>query len=368
MSKIYKLFFSILTVVFLILVFSCEQSPLSDTQYEPQYPKNIIIFIGDGLGFEQVKAASFFKTGSASALSFSDFPVAAEVMTASASSSITDSAAAATAMATGIKVENGVLSARVPGDGSEIQTLLESAGNVGKGIGLVTTAYLTHATPAAFGAHEASRSNYAEIAGDYLSDSRPDVMMGGGENGLSISAASAEGYSTATNAPELSAHPTDTLPFAGLFGTTNIPYEYDGTGLLPGLTEMVSKALEMLAGYQEGFFLMAEGGRIDHAAHANDLERMVYETIEFSDAVALAMDWAEEREDTLIVVTADHETGGLSVDSNNGTGVMPSVTWSTGGHTGVNVPLYAMGYGAGRFGGTIENTRIHDILRSLLEG
>lgn len=350
----------------LVLGIGCNQTQFAP--FDPPYPKNIILFIGDGMGAEQIKAASFFRTGIADTLSFSDFPVSGEVITASASSSITDSAAAATAMATGIKVDNGVLSVRVPGDGSEAETLLEIADTAGKGTGLVTTAYLTHATPAAFGAHEPSRSNFPEIAADYLSDSRPDVMMGGGENGLTVIDAEAAGYATATTASELSAHPGETLPFAGLFGETNMPYEYDGTGTLPGLTEMVTKTLEMLSGFEEGFFLMAEGGRIDHAAHDNDLERMVYETIEFSDAVEAAVAWAEERTDTLIIVTADHETGGLLVESNNGMDMMPSVSWLPGGgHTGVNVPLYATGLLAGAFQDTMENTKIFDILKIFLE-
>ena len=140
------------------------------------------------------------------------------------------------------------------------------------------------------------------------------------------------------------------------------------TQTVPDIVKDIRLLLEMLSGFEEGFFLMAEGGRIDHAAHDNDLERMVYETIEFSDAVEAAVAWAEERTDTLIIVTADHETGGLLVESNKGMDVMPSVSWLPGGgHTGVNVPLYATGLLAGAFQDTMENTKIFDILKIFLE-
>jgi len=357
---------SILILFFIVLGFSCTQTETNVYENEARYPKNIILFIGDGMGYQHIQAASYFATGKSDNLSFSNFPCTAEVCTASASSSITDSAASGTAMACGIKVENGVLGLRIPGDGAEVETLLEYASGIGKSTGVVTTTYLTHATPASFSAHEPSRNNYNEIAADMLADSRPDVMMGGGENGLSVAAAADAGYSTVSTAEELALH-DDTLPVAGLFGTTHLPYEYDGTGSLPGLTDMVSKTLDMLSGFPDGFFLMVEGGRIDHAAHSNDLVRTVYETIEFSDAVELAVEWAGTAGDTLVVVTADHETGGLSIISDNGAGNLPEVVWSTTGHTGSNVPLYATGPGAGRFSGTIENTRIHDVLLDLLQ-
>jgi hypothetical protein len=124
---------------------------------------------------------------------------------------------------------------------------------------------------------------------------------------------------------------------------------------------MVAKALAALESHPGGFFLMAEGGMIDQAGHAKDLPRNIHETLEFSRAVQVALTWAAGRTDTLIVVTADHETGGLTVTKDNGPGQYPSVTWSTTGHTAANVPVFAKGVGAEQVYGVLDNTDIYRI-------
>ena len=130
---------------------------------------------------------------------------------------------------------------------------------------------------------------------------------------------------------------------SGQFGSGYMPYEYDGTfGTLPHLTDMTTAALDILDNNPDGFFLMVEGGRIDHAGHDNDLERNVEETLEFADSVQIILTWAAGRDDTLVIVTADHETGGMTVLTDN-PGDYPTVSWTTGGHTGANVPVYAWG-------------------------
>jgi alkaline phosphatase len=146
---------------------------------------------------------------------------------------------------------------------------------------------------------------------------------------------------------------------SGQFGTTNLPYEYDGLEDLPHLSDMTSVALDILNNDSDGFFAVIEGGKIDHAAHDNDIERTVQEMIEFENAIDVVYDWASSRNDTLIIVTADHETGGLTVDQNNGINVYPTVSWSSGGHTALNIPIYAWGEGADQFSGTIDNTDIY---------
>jgi len=328
-------------------------------------PKNIILLIGDGMGFEQVKAASIYATGTEDGLVMQMLPYQGQVTTYSASSSITDSAAAATAMATGHKVNNGVISVALPGDGSELETALEYHKARGLSVGLVTTTYMTHATPACFGAHNVSRSNTSDIGSDYLNQTRPNVLLGGGANGLTPTAATSAGYDVVTTRTALLALDTEdpllTL-LSGQFGSTHLPYEYDGTwDDLPHLHEMAATALAILDNNPNGFFLMIEGGRIDHAGHDNDLQRVIYETIEFNDTVQLVLDWAASRTDTLIIVTADHETGGLTVVQNNGVGNWPDVTWSTTGHTGVNVPIYADGPNAHYVAGVLDNTQIFSI-------
>jgi alkaline phosphatase len=154
-----------------------------------------------------------------------------------------------------------------------------------------------------------------------------------------------------------------TVRLCGLFGTSHLPYEYDGYGAeYPHLSEMTDVALDILDNDPRGFFLMVEGGRIDHACHANDLPRAVLETVEFDAAVQSVIDWMGPRTDTLVVVTADHETGGLRVVEGNGEGEFPTVTWSTGGHTGDDVPVYATGPNADLVTGVFENTLIFEII------
>lgn len=332
---------------------------------KPNLLKNVIFCIGDGMGFEKVKAAGMYANGEAGTLSFEAFPYRGEVTTHSADSPMTDSAAAATALATGFKVNNGVLSTAIPGDGRELYTLLEHFRDQGKSTGLVSTTFITHATPAAFGAHNPSRGNLEEIAGDYLNFTRPNVLFGGGGNGMSAAAAETANYTVVTDRQGLLTLDSKNLAWvSGQFGDTNLPYEYDGLGDLPHLSEMAATALDLLSGNPVGFFLMIEGGRIDHAGHSNDIERNVCETIEFSNTLRVVMDWSQARNDTLIIVTADHETGGLQVLENNGVGNFPTVSWSTEGHTSTNVPVYGWGSNAERIGGVMDNTDLVNVVQN----
>lgn len=320
-------------------------------------PKNVIILIGDGMGFEHVRAAGIYKNGSPGTLMMESFPHQGQVTTYSASSPVTDSAAAATAIATGYKVNNGVVSVATPGDGGELETLLEYFKTLGKSTGLVTTTNVTHATPACFGAHESSRYSYSAIANDYLNQTRPNVLFGGGGSGMSVSSAQAAGYTVVTDAAGMLALNTETANMvSGQFGSGGLPYEFDGLDNLPHLSEMTETALKILDNDPDGFFLMVESGLIDWASHINNFSKAVLETIEFDNAVQEVLAWAAGRTDTLIIVTADHETGGLNVDANNGAGNYPTVTWSTTGHTGVNIPVYARGPNAGLISAVMDNT------------
>jgi alkaline phosphatase len=323
-------------------------------------PKNIIFFVGDGMGPEQVKAAGIYAYGAPGTLSFESFPYQGRLTTYSANSSIPDSAAAATAMATGFKVNNDVISMAYPGNGSELETLLEYYKSLGKSTGLVTTTYVEHATPAAFGAHEPSRDNYTNIANDYLTQTQPNILFGGCGY---TSAADSYGYVEVFDRAGMQALDTDAVDrVSGQFGSGYMPYEYDGLGSLPHLSEMTATALDILDKDADGFFLMVEGGMIDQACHSNDLIRSIYETIEFANAVQVAIEWAAGRNDTLILVAADHETGGLTVTANNGAGVLPSVTWATTGHTAANVPAYAWGVNAELISGVMDNTEMFEVV------
>lgn len=328
-------------------------------------PGNVILFIGDGMGYEQIKAAGMYANGTVGTLSFEQFPISGSLTTYAAGGALTDSAAAATAMATGHKVSNGVLSMDIPGSGAELLTLVELFADYGKSTGLISTAHITHATPAAFGSHEPDRGNYDQIAADYLSQTQPSLLLGGGGYGMSPQAALLAGYTVVVDKVELlNLDVLTAIKISGQFGDGHLPYELDGLGDLPNLSEMTAKALEILEQDPDGFFLMIEGGRIDHAGHVNDLHRNILETIEFDEAVEVAYRWMSDRDDTLIVVTADHETGGLTVVGNNGAGNLPSVTWQTTGHTAVTVPVYAVGSNAYLFNTELDNTDIFYIISS----
>ncbi len=339
-------------------------------------PKNVILMIGDGMGPEQVKAAGMYLNGAAGTLNFELFPSQAVQTTFAANSSVTDSAAAGTAMAAGVKVNNGVISLAIPGDRSELPTMLEIFKAQGKSTGLVTTTYTTHATPASFGAHETSRHNNNQIGQDYLNQTRPNVLFGGSHGSLNATDINNDpGYTLVENRAELNALNTSAEPFvAGLFGAGHLPFEYDydqgtntGYDTLPHLSEMTSTALDLLGNDPDGFFLMVEGGRIDHAGHSSNFDpllktgRNIFETIEFANAIQEVVDWANLNDpglaNTLILVTADHETGDLTVTENNPTaGILPDVTWGSTSHTGVNVPLVALGVNSELVSGVHDNT------------
>lgn len=330
--------------------------------------KNIVLLIGDGMGFEQVRAAGMYANGVAGSLSFEKFPYQGFVNTLNAENAITDSGAAATAMATGIKVSNTVISMAIPGNGIELMTIFEVAKSLGASIGLVTTTTISHATPAAFGAHETSRNNYPEIILDYLTGSQPNVLFGGGEF-IDPDTSRNAGYTVVEDDDSLNSINTDFENMVwGQFGETHMPYELDGLGIYPHLSDLARTALDIVDNDPDGFILVIEGGRIDHAGHSNDIQRSVLETIEFSNTAKVVMDWARNRNDTLVIVTADHETGGLQILDNNGKSQFPSVTWSTTGHTDFDVPIYAWGVNAHMVNGHIDNTDIYTLMDTVLLG
>lgn len=353
---------------------------------------NVILMIGDGMGLEHLKAAGHYAHGREGSTFIESLPRQARVVTCSAYAvptnavanavepKITDSAAAATAFATGRKVYNGVLSVALPGDGKPLVSALELAQAAGKRTGLVTTSFLTDATPAAFGAHVKARTMQKEVAAALLKTCRPTLMLGGGSKDkiatLNATGGEAAGYKVAIDRAGLKALIAETPErILGVFSAGPMCYEFDHATTtrkeydrIPHLSEMAAAALEFLPHGTNGFFLMIEGGCIDKAAHGNHLERDVYEAVEFDRTVAQVVAWAQKRGDTLVLVTADHETGGLKVTQGNGEGKMPTVTWSSKGHTGANVGLFAMGPGSESIAGTLDNTDIFRLLTGAFTG
>lgn len=323
--------------------------------------RNVILFVGDGMGLGQIEATRCY---AGEPLFFESFPFRSLIETAAAGGWITDSAASGTALASGYKVNTGVVSLAIPGDAQELETVLEYLQGWGKASGLITTSYLPDATPAAFGAHAACRFDSEMIAWQYLNRTRPEVLMGGEAAGLSLAVAESAGYHVVTDRLSLVAAQTGTVArLCGLFGAGYLPYEYDGLGEMPSLAEMTACALSVLSRDPDGFFLMVEGGLIDIACHGNDLPRCVAETLAFDRAVEVCATWAHGREDTLILVVADHETGGLSVVRDAGPGLLPEVNWSTSGHTGEPVALFGWGVNAEWVTGASDNTHVAGLMR-----
>ena len=330
---------------------------------------NVILFIGDGMGDAQMEAASYYATGTPDGLFIQNLSVASTVTTYSASSSVTDSAAAATAMATGHKVANGVISRDLSGSGRDITTILEMASDSGLATGLVTTTYLTHATAAAFGAHVDTRTDYDGIARDYLSGSRPNVLFGGGENGLTAASLLAAGYSVATDTVSMRALAASGDDYvAVVIGDAHLPYVYDGRPIgVPTLLEMTEAAIEVVSRDPDGFFLVVEAGRIDHAGHVHDIDRLIPEVLELDAVVEYVVRHLGSSGTTDIIVTADHETGGLVVTSPGGVGTIPGVTWTADAHTGTPVSLFATGPSGIAFSTVTDNTHVFYRMRWVLD-
>lgn len=323
--------------------------------------KYVILFIGDGMGKAQVQAGRYFVNAGTAPLSFERFPHTGEVTTYSASSDVTDSAAAATAMATGHKVNNGVIAVADPGDQSDLQTVLELRKRRGQATGLVTIHdVISSATPAGFGAHALNRASTTEIEEDLIGGSRPNILFGDGRPMLPLSQFTAAGYAYVEDEDPRAAVKAD--PMERLLGA----FQPDATDL----ATRTQAALEILEEDPEGFFLMVEQAGTDKAGHAADLSAAVKAVAELDAAVKVAVAWAEQRSNSLIVVTADHETGGLScstepTDPAPVAAAVPSAQCSYPGgyaHTGVNVPIYAIGVGSESVSGTLDNTRIYALL------
>ena len=277
--------------------------------------KNVIFMIGDGMGYNQIHIAQELL---GKKLFLTSLPHTGLVFTPSANNRVTDSAAAATALATGHKTNNQALG-KSP-EGKDLPTLLEKFKHAGKRTGLVTTTSLTDATPAAFAAHVAHRKEHALIA-QWMLKNQPDLLLGGGRKHFLplLTQFKKQKYEVITSADELS-HilPLKNKKLLGLFHQEHLNYEIDREEIPemkeePSLSQMTKSALHYLKDAPQGFFLMVEGGKIDHAAHELDLAAMAYEGLKFDQAIQTAYTFAKKRKDTLIVITADHETSALGL-------------------------------------------------------
>lgn len=328
----------------------------------------IILFIGDGMGPVQEEVASYFAHGVPDGLTIDELPVRGQILTAS-SSGLTDSAASATTIATGALTYNGRIAVDLAGE--PVETVVELAHSLGLSAGVVTTSSLPHATPAAFTAHESSRGRMRAIAEDQVREVRPEVMLGGGATYFAadpeagspdlVEELVAEGYLAIESGEELAAlDPRTTDRLFGAFAGGHLPYvrARGESGQVPSLEEMTLSALQILDRDPDGFFLMVEGARIDHAGHGNRLEDIIAETLELDRAVAAARAWAAGKGGVTLIVTADHETGGLELLAPGAAGEVPAVSWRWGSHTNRRVGVYAEGPATAELDGAIADHRL----------
>ena len=367
--------------------------------------KYVFYFIGDGMGFSHVALAEAYlaqERGDSCGqdpLTFTQFPVLGMATTFSASNPITCSSAAGTALATGYKTKNHMLGMNP--DSLPLKSIAYKIHEAGYKVGIMTTVGINHATPAAFYAHNVSRSDYYPI-GLELAESGFEFFGGGGylhptgspklEEPLPYlgDAALAAGYTFARGLDEFAEKKCDKIIL-----TRNTDYE----GALPyrfgcaedelNLAQVVDAAIQVLENGSKGFFLMAEGGLIDYAAHSNNTLADIFETLDFDKAVAVAYEFYKKHpKQTLIVVTADHETGGVALGRDKGYrfdltvfdevktnessndveeymntkavqeeySEKAHIGWTTGSHTGAPVPVWAVGAGSEQFAGRQDNT------------
>lgn len=315
--------------------------------------RNVILFIGDGMGFGHLDAARSFANGNTAPLVMETLPVQRRMDTRNALGQITDSAAGATAFATGRKVSNAVLSLALPGDGRPLPSALELRQASGAVTGLVTRETpIVDATPAAFAAHRASRYDAAEIAHQIFRVTRPDFVAGVAAPFADVTAALEAGYFTLAG-PD----PMGVVSVAQP-GLHRVAWLYENSQA-PPLDELTSTALSFLSRHEGGFFLMVENEGTDTAGHANDLAHIVEAVLTFDQAVARGLAFALARQDTLVLVTADHETGGVAIDPGTArAGQLPQHTFSTFGHTSDHVPVFAFGPGAEELPQLVQNQEL----------
>lgn len=333
------------------------------------FPKNIILMIGDGMGIAQVTAGMYANNG---ALNIDQFTATGLIKTHSEKHLITDSAAGATAFSCGCKTYNGAIgltAAKKP-----CPTILEQAEAFGMATGLVATSSITHATPASFIAHVVDRQYMEDIAAFFVKTDI-DLFIGGGmkyftnrktdqrnlydelqQKGYQVNDFNGYALNNEIPSPE--------KPFAWFSAMEEPSSVADGRKYLPVAARMAPAYLSKRS--DKGFFLMIEGSQIDWACHANKAEDAVREMLDFDQAIGQVLEFAKKDGNTLVVVTADHETGGMALLRGE-TKETLSIKFTTDYHTASLVPVFAYGPGAEQFNGLYDNTDIYVKMRALMQ-
>ena len=367
-----------------------EGKPLSQKAIIPikNKPKNIILLISDGMSLTQVSTYRLLKGGPNERIAVDKFPVSGIVLTHSENAIVTDSASSATAFSTGRKTNNGALG--LDEDNKILENFTEIIDRYGYVSSLISTSEITHATPAAYASHVDLRWKTDEISLQMM-ESKVMTILGGGRHfflpedlggkrsdGLNLLEQMESSRMVMTEKKELDSFDhSDLGKVVGLFADEALrdKEKPENHVFEPSSSEMLNFAINRSEKFNEngckGFFIMLEGSQVDWAGHANDLNYLKREMQDFDEAVELALDYATQNPDTLVIATADHETGGLLIESSSPTDyTAPEVKFSFntgigyGSHTGVPVPVYAYGPGSENFTGTLDNT---DIFYAMLE-
>lgn len=326
-------------------------------QKRKTHPKNIILMVGDGMGTAQIYAGLTANKGS---LNLERCTTIGFHKNQASDSYVTDSAAGATAFACGQKTYNGAIG--VDATGKPIPTILEIAERNGLATGLIATCSITHATPACFISHQPSRSLDEAIALGFLKTDI-DVFIGGGRkyfsqrsDGLNLNdSLKRRGYQIANSIKEVQQITKGKL--AAFLADEQQAKFSEGRG--DELVKSTATAIQLLKGNKKGMFIMIEGSQIDWGGHSNDTQYIIDEMIDFDNAIGKVLDFAAADGNTLVVITADHETGGFSIVGGDMQTGKVEGKFTTGNHTGVMIPVFAYGPGAEQFSGIYQNTEIY---------
>lgn len=353
--------------------------------------KNIILLIGDGMSASQVSSYRLLKGGPNARLAVDKFPISGIVLTHSEDAIVTDSASSATAYSTGIKTNNTFLG--LDKDKNVLENLTEKIHGYGFVSSLIATSEVTHATPAAFAAHIDLRWKTDEISAQMM-DSNVVTILGGGrhfflteemggkrEDGRDLLQEVENSHVLLTHKDQLNDFDQTTSgKVVGLFADEHLRdlEKPENHSTEPSLSEMLNFAIKRSETFMDngckGSFIMVEGSQVDWAGHSNDINYLKREMQDLEEAVELAVDYANKNQDTLVIVTADHETGGLLIEPASAadyTGNEVKFSFNTaigrGSHTGVPVPVYAYGPGSENFTGTLDNTDVYRAMIAALD-
>ncbi|MCB9080746.1 MAG: alkaline phosphatase [Lewinellaceae bacterium] len=356
-----------------LFFFSCQstqrvlQAPVPAAPLADK-PHNVVLLIGDGMGLTQISAAMYSNNNQ---LFLEQFPVVGLHKSYANDELITDSAAGATAFACGVKTYNGAIG--LAADGTPCKTIVEESEANGLATGLVVTSTIVHATPAAFVAHAKMRELYEEIAADIL-DTEVDLLIGGGKQYFDRREEDSRNLVDELRRRNYQVQSYDQADINGFKWdpTRNLVYFTADKQPLPVsagrdyLAFATRQSLHYLEKRSEkGFFLMVEGSQIDWMGHANDGKAAVKEVLDFDRTVQVVLQYARERGNTLVIVTADHETGGMAIMPGSKMNKL-EFEFTTNGHTATLIPVFAYGPGAELFAGIYENTAINQKIRQAL--